>query len=169
MKNLLFILVAIFIMGTILFSGCNGDVREVKMGDTVKVHYTLKLEDGSVYQTTLGGEPAEFTLGNNSLIAGFENALLGMKVGEKKTVNIPSDLAYGPYIEDLVIEVPFDLLGGASVPEVGQRFQQELEDGTIIVAFVTEVRKDSVILDANYPLAGKDLIYEIELLGISRN
>lgn len=163
MKKRYIILLAIFIIGALFLYGCGQS--EVKLGDTVKLHYTLKLDDGSVYQTTRGGEPAEFILGNGSLIPGFENALLGMKVGEKKTVHIPSDAAY-PYHEELVVEVPFSDLQDNYIPKVGGILKQSSGDGSQIQAVIIEVKENSVIVDANFPLAGKDLTFEIELMQI---
>jgi peptidylprolyl isomerase len=136
-------------------------------GNTVQVNYTGKFEDGTVFDSCVGKSPLEFKLGEGRIIPGFENAVMGMKVGEKKTVTIPASDAYGPYRPELTIEVPRTQLPADPAPQIGQQLQSQTESGSIIVVTITKVSETSVTVDANHPLAGKDLIFDIELLKIS--
>jgi FKBP-type peptidyl-prolyl cis-trans isomerase 2 len=136
-------------------------------GDTVKVHYTGKLDDGSVFDSSVEREPLEFTLGNGQLIPGFENGVIGMKTGEKKSVTIPADEAYGPRKDDLVVRVGKDKVPGHITPEPGLDVQIKQPDGMVINMVVTEVTDSEVTFDANHPLAGQDLTFDIELVDIS--
>ena len=151
----------------LLVSGCAGGSAIAKDGDTVKIHYTGTLEDGTVFDTSEGVEPLEFTLGVGSMIPGFEQAVYGMKIGQSKTVAIPADEAYGLHNDDLLIVLNRDQLPAGSDPEVGQVLQLQTEDGRILTATITEVFVEAIIVDANHPLAGKDLIFEIELVEIN--
>lgn len=135
-------------------------------GDTVKVHYTGKLEDGTVFDTSAEREPLEFTLGEGQLIPGFEQAVEGMDVGETKTVNIASDEAYGPRREDLVSQVSKDEFPDEVEPQVNQQFRVNQEDGNSFIVRVSDVQDEEVTLDANHPLAGQDLVFDIELVEI---
>ncbi|MCX6008591.1 MAG: peptidylprolyl isomerase [Chloroflexi bacterium] len=148
--------------------GCNAwhNAAQAKNGDVVQVDYTGKLADGTVFDTSVGREPLEFTLGAGQMITGFEKAVLGMKVGEKKTVTIPADEAYGPRRDDLVGELPREKLPSGLTPEVGQQLQMTRPDGGTIIATITNVSDNTVTIDANPPLAGKDLTFEIELVKI---
>lgn len=139
---------------------------KVKDGDTVKVHYTGKLGDGSVFDTSREREePLEFTLGEGQLIPGFEKAVVGMDVGDSTSVDIPTDEAYGERRDDLEIEVPKAELPDNVEPEVGMQLQmQQQENGKAIPVQITEVTDEKVKLDANHPLAGKDLTFDIELV-----
>lgn len=137
-----------------------------KEGNTVQVSYTGKLANGIVFDSSAGKSPLEFTLGEGRIIPGFENAVIGMKVGEKKTVSIPANDAYGPYRPELTIEVPLSQLPKDMTPQVGQQMQSQTENGSVIVVIITKVNATSVTVDANHPLAGKDLIFDIELLKI---
>lgn len=137
-----------------------------KNGDTVRVHYTGKLEDGSVFDTSARREPLQFTLGERSLIRGFEQAVVGMAVGESKTVEIAPDQAYGPRREDLVVEVERDVLPPDVEPAVGQRLEYSRPNGTPIPLTVTNVSESTVTLDSNHPLAGKGLTFDLELVEI---
>jgi peptidylprolyl isomerase len=141
-------------------------MAEAKDGDTVKVHYTGKFEDGTVFDSTDGREPLEFTLGNGQLIAGFEKALVGMNPGESKTSNIPQDEAYGPRNEEMKQVVERNQLPPDLDPQVGMQLQVKTpEDQTLIVS-IAEVSDTHVTLDANHPLAGKDLNFDIQLVEI---
>ena len=162
-KNHLLIIFAL-LSAVLLMTSCAAGVAQG--GNTVQVNYTGKLEDGTVFDSSEGKSPLEFKLGEGRIIPGFENAVLGMKVGEKKTINISADDAYGPYRPELSIEVPRAQLPSGSVPEVGQMLQSQLEDGTVMVVQITKVSEISVTVDANHPLAGKTLIFDIELLKI---
>ena len=140
-------------------------MKKIDVNSTVSVNYTGKLEDGTVFDSSLnpGREPLSATLGQGALIPGFEKGLLGMSIGESKTVNIPCVDAYGELNEQLVAEVPKD-----RVPEgviEGQMLQTMTQQGPMNVV-VKEVKDDVVILDANHPLAGKDLIFDLEVISI---
>jgi len=139
-------------------------LSKVKDGDTVKVHYTGTLKDGSVFDTSAEREPLEFKLGEGQLIPGFEKAVIGLAEGEKTNVDIPSDEAYGEPREDLLINVPKDQLPDDVEPEVGMQLQVNQPDGNAVPVRITEVGDEELTLDANHPLAGKDLSFEIELV-----
>lgn len=158
-----------FMLGASAIAGCMGSEELViaKDGDTVKVHYKGTLEDGSVFDTSRGRDPLEFTLGGGNMIAGFDKAVNGMQVGEIKTVTIPPDEAYGPHRDDLVQVIEREQLPENLVPEVGQQLQTQQPDGRIITAIVTDVSETSITVDANHPLAGKELTFEIELVEIN--
>ena len=141
-------------------------MSEAKNGDSVKIHYTGTLDDGSVFDSSAGRDPLEFTLGSGQVIPGFEEAVLGMKTGESKKVTIPMDKAYGPRNEAMVIQAPRDQVPPEINPEVGQQLQMSGPDGQMVIVRVIEVTDDVVTLDANPPLAGKDLTFEIELVEI---
>lgn len=140
-------------------------MSKVKNGDTVSVHYTGKLDDGTVFDSSLnqGRQPLTATLGQNQLIKGFENALIDMEVGEKKTIKIESHNAYGPVVQEMVVEVPKSNLPEGVV--VGQMLQAHTPQGPVNVK-VIELNEDSATLDGNHPLAGKDLTFDLELLEI---
>lgn len=143
-------------------------MAQARYGDTVKVDYTGKLEDGTVFDTTKDRYPQEFTIGGNQVILGFERAIVGMNPGESKTVRIPMDDAYGPHYEQMVGTMDRDRLPADMKLEVGQRLQFPVPDGggeTMLVT-VTDVSDVSVTLDGNHPLAGKDLIFDIHLIEI---
>ena len=140
---------------------------QVKQGDTVKVHYTGKLDDGSVFDSSVEGDPLEFTLGSGQIIPGFDEAVNGMAVGEKNVVKIPAEKAYGPRREDMTAEVPRGDLPPDIELAVGMQLQASQQDGREMVVTVIQVEDESVTLDANHPLAGKDLIFDIELLEVA--
>lgn len=141
-------------------------MAQAKKGDTVKVNYTGKLSDGTVFDSSQGREPLEFTLGEGQLIPGFENAVEGMNPGDTSTVEIPSGKAYGSHDSDMVMVINRNELPPDLEPEVGDMLQMRGPDGSVAVATVTETGDDSITIDANHPLAGKDLTFEIELLEI---
>lgn len=140
-------------------------MSKVKNGDTVSVHYTGKLEDGTVFDSSLneGRTPLTATLGQNQLIRGFENALIDMEVGEKKTIKIDSFNAYGPVVKEMIVEIPKTNL--PPEVEVGQMLQAHTPQGPVNVK-VVDLTEDSATLDGNHPLAGKDLIFDLEVLEI---
>lgn len=140
-------------------------MSQAKNGDTVKVHYKGTLGDGTVFDSSEGREPLEFDVGSGQLIPGFEAAVDGMKTGETCSININADEAYGPHREEMVMDVPKTQLPADMNPEVGMRLQAGQEDEQFVVT-VTEVQDDKVTLDANHPLAGKDLNFEITLVEI---
>jgi peptidylprolyl isomerase len=168
-KRVYLALVSIILLIVTLVAGCGSEPQEAKTDDTVNVQYTGKLQDGTVFDTSEGDEPLEFTLGEGQLIPGFEQAVLGMKVGESKTVTIPVDQAYGPHREELVQIVPREQLPEDLKPEVGLQLQSTRSDGEVMVVTVTEVSETTITVDANSPLAGKDLTFEIELVGIGKS
>ncbi len=139
----------------------------VKNGDTVKVHYTGQLEDGSVFDSSVQREPLEFTLGQGQLIPGFEKAVVGLKVGDSTTANIPSAEAYGDPNPQMIIEVEKSQLPADLEPEVGVQLQLNQPDGQVIPVQITKVEGENVTIDANHPLAGKDLTFNIELVEIA--
>ena len=138
-----------------------------KSGDTVKIHYTGTLEDGTTFDSSAGREPLEFTLGSGQVIVGFDEAVTGMKTGEKKNVVIPADKAYGQRNEEMVITAPRDQVPADINPEVGQQLQLAGPNNQPVIVVITEVTDEHILLDANPPLAGKDLTFDIELVSIS--
>ncbi len=166
MKNFKTIVIGVLAlaMAVITLSACSAP--QAKDGDTVQINYTGKLSDGTVFDTSVGGTPLEFKLGAAMVIPGFEKAVLGMKVGEKKTITIPVNEAYGPHQDDLVMEIPRDQLAKDLVPTVGQHLQSTSKEGQTIVVTVTKVTDTTITVDANHPLAGKDLTFELELVKI---
>jgi peptidylprolyl isomerase len=138
-------------------------MAQAKPGDTVKIHYTGKLDDGTVFDTSADREPLQFTIGQGQLIPDFEQAVVGMNPGESKTVQIPSDNAYGPHREEMVMEVDRSEFPEDLEPRVAQRLQVSQSDGRTFPATVTDVSESKVTLDANHPLAGKDLTFDVHL------
>jgi peptidylprolyl isomerase len=141
-------------------------MQQVKQGDTVTVHYTGKLTDGTVFDTSRDRHPLKFTLGKGQLIAGFEKAVVGMSTGDKRTVMIPFTEAYGPRQDKAVVEMERKNLPQNFIPQVGQRLEITQEDDSNVLVTVTAVTDSTIIVDANHPLAGKDLHFEIELVSI---
>lgn len=139
----------------------------VKKGDTIKVHYTGKLEDGTVFDSSQGGAPLEFKVGGGDIIAGLDEGVVGMNAGETRTITIPMEKAYGPRQDERVFE--FDRKKGPEHfnPEVGQRVQMYRADGMPVTATVVGVSEASVTMDCNHPLAGKTLIFETTLVEIA--
>lgn len=142
-------------------------MSKAKDGDTVKVHYTGTLENGEVFDTSQEREPLEFQVGQGQLIPGFEKAVIGMSEGDSTKIDIPSDEAYGEVREDLVINVPKDQLPDDVEPKIGMQLQVNQQNGQPIPVRITEVKDEELVLDANHPLAGKDLTFEIELLEVA--
>ncbi|MFZ6051518.1 FKBP-type peptidyl-prolyl cis-trans isomerase [Halocola ammonii] len=141
-------------------------MSQVKENDTVKVHYTGKLSNGEVFDSSVDREPLEFTLGQGQIIPGFEKELIDMKVNEKKTFEISSDDAYGDVRKELIQEVPKDNLPPDIKPEVGMGLVSKTPEGQEMRLTVQEVKDDAIVVDANHPLAGKDLVFDIEVLEI---
>lgn len=140
---------------------------QAKQGDTVKVHYTGKLDDGTVFDSSQERDPLEFTIGTGTIIPGFEQAVIGMAPGESKTEVIPTDRAYGPYLEEMVLQVERQQLPTDIDPEVGQQLQLQHPTGEVIPVVITDVSSSTVTLDANHPLAGEDLTFDIQLVAIA--
>ena len=133
-----------------------------KNGDTVRVHYTGRLESGEVFDSSEGGEPLEFQIGSGQVIAGFDENVQGMNVGDEKTISIEPENAYGEHIEGLVGKVERSGLNLDGEPQVGMELALQLPDGQQIPVVITEVTDESVTFDANHPLAGRKLIFDIK-------
>jgi peptidylprolyl isomerase len=142
-------------------------MRQAKTGDTVKVHYTGRLSDGSVFDTSENREPLEFILGGGRLIAGFDEAVVGMSADESKTVMLTTEKAYGPYNQEMVMVVDRTRMPSDVKPEVGQNFQIPGPNGNTLFVIVKDVSDATVTFDANHPLAGKDLTFDIQLVEIA--
>jgi peptidylprolyl isomerase len=142
-------------------------MTQAKNGDQVQVHYTGKFSDGTVFDSSADSDPLSFTLGEGKIIEGFENAIHGMKTGEKKTVMIPPEKGYGSRNDEMVIEVPLDQLPKNLDPQEGQQLQLTNQDNQPIVVVITKVSEESITLDGNPPLAGRDLTFDLELVTIA--
>ena len=142
-------------------------MSKVKDGDTVKVHYTGKLENGEVFDTSKEEEPFEFKVGNKAVIPGFEKGVVGMKVGDTKTIEIPPEEAYGTKQDQLVVEVNRNEFPDDITPTIGQRLQIRQQDGNPIIVTVTALTEESITLDANHPLAGYTLFFDVEVIEIT--
>jgi FKBP-type peptidyl-prolyl cis-trans isomerase 2 len=142
-------------------------MSKAKKNDTVKVHYTGKLTTGEVFDSSVERDPLQFTLGGGQMIKGFDTAVDGMELNEKKTVTIPADEAYGQKREDLVQSVPKTQLPEDMKPEVGQTLVATGPEGQQMQVVVTNVTESDIQIDANHPLAGQDLVFEIELVEIA--
>lgn len=141
-------------------------MTEVRKGDSVKVHYTGRLDDGTIFDSSAGKEPLEFTVGSGQVIAGFDEAVIGMVAGQSKVVRIPADKAYGKRNEEMVITAPLQHVPPDLNPELGMRLEMGGANGELIRVVVTEITDSYITLDANPPLAGKDLTFDIELVEI---
>ncbi|MDJ0749847.1 MAG: peptidylprolyl isomerase [Woeseiaceae bacterium] len=141
-------------------------MTQAKSGDTVRIHYTGTLDDGTQFDSSAGRDPLEFALGAGQVIPGFDNAVDGMAVGESKTVTIPAEEAYGDHHEQLVQAVSRSALPDDIEPAVGMQLQSQSEEGQIMMLVVTEVAEESITVDANHPLAGQALTFAIELVEI---
>jgi peptidylprolyl isomerase len=142
-------------------------MAQAKQGDTVKVNYTGKLSDGTVFDSSIDRHPMQFTVGKGQLISGFDKAVLGMAAGDKKTVVIPVAEAYGPRQDSAVVEVERKNLPPDLNAQIGQRLELTQEDDSTVLVTVMGASETSLTLDANHPLAGKELTFEIELLSIA--
>ena len=141
-------------------------MAEAKNGDTVKVHYTGKLDDGTVFDTSIDREPMQFTIGEGQLIPDFEQAAVGMNPGESKTIQIPAENAYGPHHQERIMVVERSQFPEDLKPEVGQQLQVSQAGSQDFVVTVMAVSDSKVTLDGNHPLAGKDLTFDIQLAEI---
>jgi FKBP-type peptidyl-prolyl cis-trans isomerase 2 len=137
----------------------------IEKGTNVNVHYTGRLTNGEVFDSSDGKEPLNFTVGSGQIIPGFENAIIGKNIGDKVTVNIKPEDAYGEVREDLFIKVPNDQLPG--VVEVGTQLQAQADNGSPILVTVEEVNEDHVIINGNHQLSGQELEFDIEIVGIN--
>jgi FKBP-type peptidyl-prolyl cis-trans isomerase 2 len=141
-------------------------MRQVKSGDKVKVHYHGRLTSGETFDKSEGREPLEFEVGSQMVIKGFDDGVTGMTVGEKKTIEIPFLEAYGPKNPEMVIDMPKDRFPADMQVEVGMPLGMSDGQGNQYQVVVTEIKDDVIVLDANHPLAGKDLIFDLELVEI---
>lgn len=141
-------------------------MSQAKTGDTVKIHYTGTLEDGTEFDSSAGRDPIEFQLGSGQVITGFDKAVEGMEVGEKKTVNIPPEDAYGEPNDEMVMDVPRSALPEDLEPKEGMGLQARQQDGQVVNFTITAVEDDKITVDGNHPLAGKPLSFDIELVSI---
>lgn len=141
-------------------------MTQVKQGTQVKVHYTGKFDDGTEFDTSAGKEPLEFTCGENQVIPGFEAAVEGMRVGEKKEIRVEPQQAYGEYDEQQQVTVERSMLPADLDVEVGTQLQVETESGEPVIVQVTDISDGKVVLDANHPLAGKALNFSLEVVGV---
>ena len=139
---------------------------KVEQNKNVSVHYTGKLKDGSIFDSSVDREPLNFTVGEGKLIPGFEQGIVGMGVNEKKFIEIPFNEAYGEVKKELIQEVSKSNLPPELTPEVGMQLQSNAEDGSTILVTIVKVEGDNIIVDANHPLAGKDLLFDIEVVDI---
>lgn len=142
-------------------------MQQAKSGDTVKVHYSGRLTDGTTFDSSEGRDPLEFKVGNGDVIKGFDEGVTGMSVGDKKTVHIPANEAYGQKDDNRIVEFPRENFPADLEPEVGMQLNMTNGSGQVIPVVIIGVGNESVTLDANHPLAGEDLIFDIELVDIS--
>ena|SRR5688572_1277193 len=141
-------------------------MQKVKSGDKVKVHYHGRLISGETFDKSEGREPLEFEVGSGMVIKGFDEGVTGMSVGEKRTINIPFNEAYGPTNPEMIIEMPKDRFPKDMELEVGMPLAMSDGQGQQFEVIVTQLKEEAVVLDANHPLAGKDLIFDLELVEI---
>jgi peptidylprolyl isomerase len=141
-------------------------MSQAKNGDTVKVRFTGRLENGEVFSKSEEDQPVDLTLGTGELIPGVETGIVGMEVGEKKTITVPPEQAYGPRREELVVEVEKSDLPEHIVPAVGKPLRIRPSDGNNIQIFIADISEDTVTLDGNHPLAGVTLFFDLELVKI---
>jgi peptidylprolyl isomerase len=141
-------------------------MRQAKQGDTVRIHYTGTLNDGTEFDSSAEREPIEFTLGSQAVIPGFEDGVLGMQIGEQKKIHIPPEEAYGPHNEALVEEIPLQHFPEDMVLQVGMHLQAQSPNGESFNVVVTALSEASATLDGNHPLAGEALNFELELVEI---
>jgi peptidylprolyl isomerase len=155
------------ILNEIMHTARRNKMAQAKHGDTVKVHYTGKLDDGTVFDSSAEREPLEFTIGQGNIIPGFEQAVVGMNLGDSKTEVIPIERAYGPYLEEMVVTIDRQQMPADMDPEIGQQLQIQQPDGQVIPVVITEISGSAVTLDANHPLAGEALTFDIQLVEIA--
>jgi peptidylprolyl isomerase len=142
-------------------------MNQAKNGDTVKVHYRGRLENGRVFDTSQGGPPLGLKIGTGKLIPGFEKAIIGMKIGNTKTITILPEEAYGPRYNELVLDVKKSDFPEDIIPDIGKKLQLRQPAGDVVHAIITDINEDTVTLDANHALAGRRLTFDIELVAIA--
>lgn len=146
-----------------------GKMAQAKQGDIVKVHYTGTLEDGTRFDSSDGRDPLQFVIGEGMLIPAFEQAIVGMNPGDTKQLHIQSHEAYGPYMDELILEVDRNQIPPYIDPEEGMQLQITQDDGSSTIVKVVKLTNEKIYLDANHPLAGKDLNFEVKLVDIVRH
>ena len=139
-------------------------MRKVQLDDVIRVHYTGKLEDGTEFDSSEGRDPIEFKVGQGNLIPGFEKGVMGMEQGETKTISIPPEDAYGERQEELIAEIDKNQFPPDIAPDVGMPLQVQRPDGQVMPVVVVDISEDTVTLDANPPLAGKTLIFDLKIV-----
>jgi FKBP-type peptidyl-prolyl cis-trans isomerase 2 len=149
-----------------LWRSQNLNQMSAKKGDAVAVHYTGRLEDGSIFDSSVSRSPLSFTLGDGNMIKGFDSAVYGMAIGDHKTVTIPAAEAYGERRQDMMIEVPMSQVPPDIQPELGLQLTLQGPGGQPMPVTVVELDEEKIVLDANHELAGQDLIFDIELVSI---
>ena len=142
-------------------------MSQAKNGDTVKVHYTGRLENGEVFDSSRESEPFEFTLGRGEIIPGFEKGIIGMEVGDTRTITVLPGEAYGPRSKELVAKIRKVDLPERISPAIGLQLRLQMPDGKRIDLLITDMDEDTVTLDANHPLAGNTLVFNVELVEIA--
>lgn len=141
-------------------------MTQAQHGDTVRIHFTCKLPGGEVFDSSLERDPAQFTIGKGTVMPGIEEAVIGMEAGETKTAVIPPEKAFGNPRDELVVDVGREKFPEGVNPEVGQRLRFVKPDGQEIVATVARVSDSTVVVDANHPLSGKEITFDIQLMEI---
>lgn len=141
-------------------------MEQAKQGDTVKVHYSVRLGDGTIIGSTTDHEPLQFTIGEGQILPGFEQAVVGMNPGELKTIEVIADQAFGPHLDEMVVVIDRSRLPADFESKVGEQVQFRQGDGQIATVLVTDVSESSITIDANHPLAGKDLTFDIQFIEV---
>lgn len=141
--------------------------QAAKAGDKVKVHYTGKLENGEIFDSSVGADPLEFEVGSQQVIPGFDNGVIGMQPGDKKTVTITPEDGYGTRVEEMVMDMPRERFPEDITPEIGLCLQLVDDQEHVMPVMITGIKDDAITLDANHPLAGKTLVFDIELVEIA--
>jgi len=141
-------------------------MTKAKTADRVKVHFTGNLEDGTIFGSTMGEAPFEFTIGDKHMLPGFENAVIGMQIGDTKTITLPPEEAYGLHKKELVTVMERSGFPEEVQLEAGKRLRVRTQDGNYTVVTIKDFSEDSIVLDENDPLAGKTLTFKIELVEI---
>jgi FKBP-type peptidyl-prolyl cis-trans isomerase 2 len=148
------------------YSTTGDDMTAVAAGSKIKVHYTGTFDDGVVFDSSRQADPFEFEVGSGQVIPGFDNAVIGMKAGESRQVRLEEEDAYGPYNEEMVFDADPSQFEAGLTPEVGQQFQTQMEDGTPLLLRVKAVSDGKITLDANHPMAGKALNFDLEIVAV---
>lgn len=155
----------ILLLAILVIAGCSSR-KTAQPGDKVRVHYTGTFDDGTIFDSSEDREPIEFTVGSGDVIKGFDDGVTGMAVGETRNITIPADEAYGQRRDELVVKLNRADLPETPEPEVGKPYMARFEDGRMIQGMILDIKGDSVTIDANHPLAGKTLNFELKLVEI---